>query len=103
MPEATHRVYSISRWDAKSAVVVFHEGHYADEEEPDGSPRRQFVRTRKIGDRVYTFTERFTEAGLRELLDDELDKHGALPSVIPQVRKRRPVLSAKAVNVRSQL
>lgn len=103
MPKPTHRVYSISRWGGKSAVVVFHEGYYADEEEPDGTPRRQFVRTRKIGDRVYTFSKEFTEAELRELLDDELDKHGALPSVTPQVRKRSPVLSATAVNVRSQL
>lgn len=103
MPRATHRVYSISRWDAKRAVVVFHEGHYADEVDPDGTPRRQFVRTRKIGDRVYTFSKEFTEADLREFLDDELDKHGTLPSVTPQVRKRSPALSATAVNVRSQL
>lgn len=100
MPSPTHRVYSIRRWSSSSAVVGFYEGHYESQTDPDGTPRNQFVRTRVVGDRVYTLDGTFTEEDLRELLDDELEQHGSLPSVAPQARRRAPRKRPRAVNVR---
>lgn len=99
MNEPTHRVYNISRWGNTSALVYFWEGHY----ESQKDPHTQFVRTRCVGSRVYTFDTEFSEADLRGLLDDELAKHGRLESVGPQSRRGSPKLSPRAVNVRSYL
>lgn len=102
---ATHRDYKIARVietaGSVTVLVRVYEGEYRDIADPTGGdPVRTYVRARKVREKELEFDPAaYTPARLRGHLDDLLSREGALTSIPEHVRKRAPVLQARAERV----